>query len=275
MTALHNRRSPAQQQKYLSLFNSHSHEAGVLSGISVTNRHRLSLGDGDASRYAGVYPTISLANHRYAGSSICYYIPHLTGYTSSCGPTAIWTWNGDTFSSELRALRRLEPGEELTVTYVNPCAPRDVRREALQVYHFTCECPWCGLSPEESLTSDKNRHEIHTWTDNHLYFIPWLETPQSTNESYFADGEMVIELCKKEGLEFEIGWFARDMMLGYSLMADTLNCRRYARLMFGVAKAGTLPDKRNLGIATEYLENPRKAAGRQWGNRLAKGPGDT
>ena len=136
----------------------------------------------------------------------------LTGYLFSCGPNAEWWWNENTFSLELCAVRRIKHNEEITVTYIDHRTPRDTRQQKLQqAYCFTCQCAWCSLSAEESLQSDRNRHEILTWCDNHIDLPDGCATPLSTNESYVSEGKRIIEVCKKEGIENEVGSFANDI----------------------------------------------------------------
>ena len=206
------------------------------------------------------------------GMQFTVYVTPSTGHFSSCGPNAQWTTNLNTFSLDLRALRRIEHNEEITVTYIEPRAPRDARRQALQPYCFTCQCAWCSLSAEESLQSDRNRHEILTWYDNHLSVDRWCATPLSTNQCYLEEGKRIIEVGKKEGIESRVEAFVEDMVLAYALLADTANCRKYARLMLGIAKANVAPGHEHISRAKRYLDNPRKAAGKMWGHRSPRNP---
>jgi hypothetical protein len=96
----------------------------------------------------------------------------------------------------------------------------------------------------------------------------WSTTPLSTNESYFSEGERVVELCKKEGLEMLMQQFAMDLMVAYTLVADTPNCRKYAQLALDITKVMAPPGHVDIGRMGEYLEDPRKAAGAGWGTRL-------
>ena len=166
---------------------------------------------------------------------------------------------------DLLTFRRIERNEEITVTYIDRLAPRDARQRALQIYGFTCRCAWCNLPAEESLQSDRNRHEIDTWYDNHLTLSLWCASPLSTNESYLSEGKRVIEMCKKEGLENHLEPFATDMMVAYALLADASNCRKYARLILSLPEAHSARGHKDVKI---YLEDPQKAVGKAWGVRL-------
>ena len=192
-------------------------------------------------------------------------------YCSSCGPNTCWCWNNNTFSLELRVTRRIEPDEELTLTYIDHRLPRAARQQALQDYHFTCQCAWCSLPTEESLHSDRNRHEILTWYDSHLPKHLWFATASlDTNESYISEGERIIEVCKKEGLDMLMLSFTVDMVCAYLLMADIQNCRKYAQVALDLTKATSPPGHPDISTMEELLENPRKVAGKKWGSRLPK-----
>ena len=199
------------------------------------------------------------------GMQYTVYVTPLTGYFSSCGPNAIWIWNNNTLSMDLHAIRRTERNEEITVTYIDLRAPRDARQRALQQFRFSCQCAWCSLPAEESLESDRNRHEILTWYDNHLSPRLWRATPLSTNESYISEGKRIIKVCKKEGLELQLKSFVTDMMVAYALLADASNCRKYARWKLGIPDAHSAQGHENAKI---HIEDPQKAAGRAWGERL-------
>jgi hypothetical protein len=98
-------------------------------------------------------------------------------------------------------------------------------------------------------------------------------TPLNTDASYFSEGKRTIELCKKEGLEMVMQNFAMDMMIAYSLVADTLNCWKYTRLALGIAKAGAPFSHRDIAMVERYVEDPRTAAGGEWGKRSLRSSG--
>lgn len=73
---------------------------------------------------AGCYPPAALLNH-------------------SCDPTCVLAFDG--CRVEVRTLRAVEAGEELTHSYVELCAPTARRRESLQsTYGFECACRRCA-----------------------------------------------------------------------------------------------------------------------------------
>lgn len=69
----------------------------------------------------------------------------------SCKPNVVWVVNVETGEFEVRALSRIDAGEELVCSYVPQCFPRKERRYRLKNWRMKCTCQTC---------SDKNsEHE--------------------------------------------------------------------------------------------------------------------
>ena len=76
---------------------------------------------------AGCYPNTALLNH-------------------SCAPTCVLAFDGPRV--EVRTLRAVAAGEELTHSYVDLCLPTAARQATLQArYGFMCTCPRCVDAP--------------------------------------------------------------------------------------------------------------------------------
>ena len=89
---------------------------GIICTNSVTVEGRLCL-----------YPVLSMINH-------------------SCVANSCYTFNTETNSVILRAKRRLEAGEEITVCYTDPWAGQPHRREKLsRTWYFHCRSVWGWL----------------------------------------------------------------------------------------------------------------------------------
>jgi hypothetical protein len=82
----------------------------------------------------GVYPVAACANH-------------------SCSPVSALTFRG--LRAQLRALATLRPGDEITLAYVDVCAPAAERRAELRRgYFFDCRCDRCASALAQGGSED-------------------------------------------------------------------------------------------------------------------------
>ena len=133
--------SKTQQRQFLSLHNNFPGKH-PFSGIVKTN----ALPCGPDSMIGGVYPTICLINH-------------------SCLPNAHNNWNSDTDSETIHAIRCINAGEEITISY-DKGGSSDTRRNHLKdAFGFDCNCSVCSLSLPELKISDARRLQIQHLDD--------------------------------------------------------------------------------------------------------------
>lgn len=95
-----------------------------LIGILNTNSVSFSFKK-DARKGRVLYPRLSLASH-------------------SCVANARYTVNPEDFSVVLRARKRIEEGEEITIHYVSPMQGLLKRKQSIEEeWYFKCRCPRC------------------------------------------------------------------------------------------------------------------------------------
>ena len=72
----------------------------------------------------------------------------MSRFNHSCRSNAQYFWNEDTKTRDIRALRKIKEGEEITVNYISALVePRDKRRRILKdKYNFDCNCEACDLT---------------------------------------------------------------------------------------------------------------------------------
>ena len=94
--------------------------------ISIMQTNALPLGCD--SREGGLFPVITRINH-------------------SCLPNAKHSWNSSEKVEKIYALKDIEAGEEIFISYLNPYATRSDRQRMLKLkFNFDCQCPACSIS---------------------------------------------------------------------------------------------------------------------------------
>ena len=86
---------------------------------------------------------------------------------ASCCANAMFRWDKDTFSGEIRAMRPISEGEEVTICYfqeiMEPAAVTHERQKfLLDGYKFKCTCLICARSSKARARSDEDRPIIST-----------------------------------------------------------------------------------------------------------------
>jgi hypothetical protein len=124
------------QRQFLSLHNNFPGKY-PFSGIMKTN----ALPCGSEAVVGAVYPTICFINH-------------------SCRANAHNSWNEFLEQETIHAIRDIEPGEEITISYDNG-GPSTSRKPWLkEKFGFDCDCSICRLPLAELEKSDKRRKQI-------------------------------------------------------------------------------------------------------------------
>ena len=70
-------------------------------------------------------------------------------FNHSCRPNAEWFWNEDTNTVDVRAVRKIKSGEEITLRYIQQWAREERRAELQYHFNFDCNCEACDLTEEQ------------------------------------------------------------------------------------------------------------------------------
>ncbi|KAI0063076.1 SET domain-containing protein [Artomyces pyxidatus] len=131
------------RKSYRELYNCRRPNLTDFEGIAMTNALRAGRITGEDESYGVVGAQSSRFNH-------------------SCTPNAHFSWNPNTFASEVRANRPIKKGEEVTIAYTNIYQPYDERQRSLKTsWRFSCACVVCS-QPGSREYSDKRRPFIDT-----------------------------------------------------------------------------------------------------------------
>ncbi len=133
--------SKSEQREFLNLHNNFPGKR-PFGGTFRTN----GLPCGPNASVAAVYLTICLINH-------------------DCIPNAQHSWNSNLKCETIHAVRHINVGEEITITYDDgkPCEPRHVFLK--EEFGFDCTCRLCSGSDAELQMSDIRRHQIQQLDD--------------------------------------------------------------------------------------------------------------
>ena len=98
--------------------------------------------------YVLIWRYNSFAHHSSEKALVMY---NMTSFMShSCKPSCAWSFGQDD-SFNLRSIRDLKAGEELTISYLSEeqlALPTESRRQLLKGWLFNCECERCSLSKD-------------------------------------------------------------------------------------------------------------------------------
>ncbi|KAF2678770.1 SET domain-containing protein [Lentithecium fluviatile CBS 122367] len=78
----------------------------------------------------------------------------------SCRPNTSQVWHEKTGKRVVRAIKRIEEGEEMFATYIPLLHSHDVRQKRLRQYGFQCTCEACVQQRSAQEASDKRRNDI-------------------------------------------------------------------------------------------------------------------
>ncbi|KAM7212239.1 hypothetical protein V8F06_012375 [Rhypophila decipiens] len=187
-----------------SLAKSTEMAADEVENVVRTNSFSTTLGEDED--HMAIYPLVSRINH-------------------ACKPNAFTRWILRSQSTSIAALRDIEPGEEITISYLPLGLTHSERQRRLQRWSFTCSCSLCKAPQETISTSDKQRTEIEDARDKAIeafkYGRPYEAISLTKKVLSLIPSE---ELYPWESEQYE------NLARVYWLMGDKKTGDSYARL---------------------------------------------
>ena len=86
----------------------------------------------------------------------------LSMFNHSCDPNASVEFMSWDSRASLVALRDIDPGEEICITYCDETLGRIDRAKELESYMFVCRCVKCTEEPHQQLLSTSKHKNAHT-----------------------------------------------------------------------------------------------------------------
>ncbi|KAJ7281033.1 hypothetical protein C8J57DRAFT_1501230 [Mycena rebaudengoi] len=217
--ALLQRLSPGALARFMALANCKpSSECEDIDGILRTNAMGIEL------RVPAV-PHPELPTHRavFLNTSRCNH---------ACAPNAEWTWDCDTFTLSLEAVRPILAGEEITLAYIAPLNSCARRRDALRSgFNFTCRCDSCALPDAAAIdASDAAREELRTFWTRIPSFEAWCPDARLPDHLLIDAHKRALALIRQEGLHtLQYRRHLDAIAMGYGALMDVDNFRKWTR----------------------------------------------
>ncbi|XP_078261926.1 N-lysine methyltransferase SMYD2-like isoform X2 [Rhinoraja longicauda] len=116
-------------------------QATLIELFAKVNCNGFTIEDEELSHLgSAIFPSVALMNH-------------------SCCPNVIVTYRGTT--AEVRAVKRIGPGEEIFTSYIDLLYPTEDRQDRLRdSYFFTCDCRECATKAK-----DKEKLEVTKYNE--------------------------------------------------------------------------------------------------------------
>lgn len=131
-------RQLAEPERVLGLARRRDHPPNVVEDVLRTNAFQFELDD---KPHMALYADIARINH-------------------ACDPNAYFQSSQSSLAARVIAFRDIEPGEELSLSYVDVGKTHEERQRALQRWGFTCTCAMCTAPASEIAASDARRTRI-------------------------------------------------------------------------------------------------------------------
>ena len=140
--------SREDQENYMKLHNNYASDnwsqrmvASYRSVMQATDQMTFpNISKEKAFKVWGIYKTNGVEK------GVCLKMSRLN---HSCRPNADWFWNEDTNTLDVRAVRKIKAGEEITLCYITLWARKERRTELKQDWNFDCDCEACDLTKEQ------------------------------------------------------------------------------------------------------------------------------
>lgn len=144
----------------------------------------------------------------------------------ACRPNCVYQFDRRTLTHKVYTIQDVEPGQELTISYIEPVATYEERRKILQTWGFNCSCSACGLPEAERRASDRSVGLIREYT---RALRDW--SAQSRGTPGLA--ERLVRLYREEGLYTDIADAFQLASWAYGAVGDRHNALRMASSAVG------------------------------------------
>ncbi|KAK4161388.1 hypothetical protein QBC43DRAFT_357958, partial [Cladorrhinum sp. PSN259] len=176
-----------------------------------------------------------------------------------CSPNMGYYFDQRTLRQRVVAARDIEPGEELSIGYVDLTKPSSDRQKLLHdSWGFTCTCRRCTLPTRENEESDYRAEQIHT-------LLKELDD-YSSLEASPEKAELLVRLYEAEGIQARIYEAYYRAALEWNGVGNSNKAVMHARLCLEKGSSLRSEESPFLVIMRRLIENPGEHW--SWGFRL-------
>lgn len=191
---------PASRERFWELLG-HFDDDPVEDRIN-TNNFEVILND---ISHSAVFPEIAMLNH-------------------DCRPNAAYFFDDATLTHYVHAIRTIQPGEEITITYIDNEKERAKRMSKLERnWGFKCSCSSCTAHQQFTFESDSRLHQI---SDLLEILDDWTAESHATPEV----AELLVSLYTMERLDASLSLAYKHAAEVYSSFGKRYEAIKYARL---------------------------------------------
>ncbi|ORY59243.1 uncharacterized protein BCR38DRAFT_351933 [Pseudomassariella vexata] len=203
----------------------------LTNSFDIEEKGVVSREDEEEETWYTVFPEISRLNH-------------------DCRANADYHFDVTTLTQHIHAVRPIAAGEEITISYVDPILPREVRRKRLETsWHFPCSCSLCMQNEHQTNASDARIWQILELRRQLRDYTPGsAATP--------AMGELMVSLYEQERLYSSMYEAYTYAALEYNGVGEPWLATKYARLavQHGLAAGG--PEDQDVLVMKELAKDP-------------------
>ncbi|WEW56018.1 hypothetical protein PRK78_001453 [Emydomyces testavorans] len=175
--------------------------------------------------------------------------PEIARLNHDCRPNAAYFFDSVTLTHYVHAITTINPGTEITITYIDPHLPRRQRLRLLSSsWGFNCTCSLCSAHPRLTRESDSRLAQITALTQ---HYDEW-ET---------ASSEMaltLISLYEQERLYVPLGSAYRFAALTFCAEGNRWGAIKYARLAIELETLDSGFRDPNVRLMKSLAEQPEK-----------------
>ncbi|TCD67249.1 hypothetical protein EIP91_000326 [Steccherinum ochraceum] len=214
--------APALRDAFMALVDSHRFDgSGPISGRIRTN------GFGADDMTDPEKPGYAMGANAY--SLVC---DNLSRMNHNCAPNAPRYFHVSTFSMQVRAIRAIKNGEEITTAYCETLVPFVARKAELARYDVKCTCSLC-INPSQSdpllayCKKVRDRTPRASGNCDRGWYTDFSVPESTAVKSLLADLAAIV----KVGQEFESSYVFTlfQLMKTYAARGDVTNARAYAK----------------------------------------------